>query len=597
MSERTKLLFVTVCILAIHVGLVLFVLPKHVFYLGDSSAKFFQAWSLVQNRFRSTALVYPGRAIDPTFTYAPNMKTAFIRSGGERKPYGVYSDVFAAIAGMGFALAGFAGLYVPSFIGTMLICVSSFWVARQVVSAGVALWAPAILCLGSPLLFFGVEFHEHQLATGLGFGAIALGVAHALSGRASQAVLSGVLTGACAMLRAEGYVLGLALAASHFLAGRGWRGTARACAFLALGALGVLVPLWCLNQMAYGAPLGLHVAKVDRAVTAWQAVPLAERAATWPLAYMGSRLWPWLNAVESTLAPVFTYKLQLTLLAAPPLALLCSRLSRLNQTARDAVVSLSITVMSLLMLAYAFGNLRRYQAGLLHMFPLALFGYFGLLVHPPADASPSSRTALRYLAWTMIGYFAVAMVLLHRGVGVTNTWGPRYYFVTFLPLVALLLWVASRVPSCLSPMARNMALACLAGLLLASLAVQGGGIYALGRAKGRYARLDRLVESAQRQFVITDFPGLSELVPRQFCKRTLLCIREGVTEFAPLIALASSHDAKGFCVVDHRPRQSQTDAVQAPEVSGYEKTLLGTAALFSDVSLDVFRYVAVPASL
>ena len=155
---------------------------------------------------------------------------------------------------------GVRGAYVLPALGLLLVLASTAWLAllldRRRRPVAVLLTA----FLGTPLLFYGLEFWEHTLAAGMAVLATALFVrcADDPSAKPARFFGAGLLLGIAVLLRPEALWFGAAvLAASPLLRSRpSWMQILTAGAGLVIA----LVPLELYTLLHFGHPLPPHIA-------------------------------------------------------------------------------------------------------------------------------------------------------------------------------------------------------------------------------------------------------------------------------------------------------------------------------------------------
>lgn len=227
------------------IGLV--VLRPEAVYSGDIGVKYVQAQALVERRFRSLDIGYPGEFLDPQRQYFP-LRPPFVMNVRGGAPQAIFPPASTLIEAIGVAIAGFRGMIVVTLIGAFV----TLYAARRLSPGRDAFVAVLALGLASPLWFYAVSGWEHAPAVGLGV----LGFALALhSPSRAAAFLAGVSVGAGATVRDEVVLLVPGVALAVWLRSRRWQPVALAFA-------GVLVPLalaMALEVWWFGRPPAAHV--------------------------------------------------------------------------------------------------------------------------------------------------------------------------------------------------------------------------------------------------------------------------------------------------------------------------------------------------
>jgi hypothetical protein len=244
-------------------------LPHGVFWHSDEGAKFLQLVNLrLTPAGLDTAILYPGRATDPTLTFAPfhPRQRRVDASGAIYLQWPIFLPLLSAPF---YALLGMAGLYLLPLGGALLAC----WLAYRLslaagAAARVAWWAIPLTGLCTPVGFYGWVYFEHTLAAALVAGATLLALRGLAGGRGRSLAGAGALLGAAIYLRSELYVLvlvfGVALGARALGARRGAPDAPTARRVLAAGAGAgaalalTLLPLWLYYTQSEGGPLPQH---------------------------------------------------------------------------------------------------------------------------------------------------------------------------------------------------------------------------------------------------------------------------------------------------------------------------------------------------
>lgn len=136
--------------------------PLNGFWSTDQGVKLIQVQSLLLNKFSSSALIYPGAAIDTDDRVSP-LRGQYYQHDGHT--YAMFSDAFALISSVPFFFFGFAGLYLFPLVSLATLSLICTCIARPLLGSRGALLLALALTLTSPLLFYSVIFWEHLPAT------------------------------------------------------------------------------------------------------------------------------------------------------------------------------------------------------------------------------------------------------------------------------------------------------------------------------------------------------------------------------------------------------------------------------------------------
>ena len=227
------------------IGLV--VLRPEAVYSGDIGVKYVQAQAVVDHRFRSLDIPYPGDFLDPDRRFFP-LRPPFVMTVGGGAPQAIFPPASTVIEALGVAVAGFRGMIVMTLIGGAVTILA----ARRLAPERDRFVAVLALGLASPLWFYAISGWEHAPAVGLGVLAFAIALRSPLP---AAAFLAGIAVGAGATIRDEVILLVPGVALAAWIRTRGWRAVAQTVG-------GVLVPLalaMALEVWWFGRPPAAHV--------------------------------------------------------------------------------------------------------------------------------------------------------------------------------------------------------------------------------------------------------------------------------------------------------------------------------------------------
>jgi hypothetical protein len=177
----------------------LVVLAPEAVYSGDIGVKFVQARALVEHRFASLDIPYPGAFLDPARAFFPMRAPFVMTSGGSTQA--IFSPTSAMLQAVAVWIAGLQGLIGLSVLSSAVILFAT-WRFASGPGADAAEGLLVLLALGvaSPLWFYAVSGWEHAPAVACGTAAFAVAVCGParLSG-----ILGGLLVGAGGTLRDE----------------------------------------------------------------------------------------------------------------------------------------------------------------------------------------------------------------------------------------------------------------------------------------------------------------------------------------------------------------------------------------------------------
>jgi len=228
-------------------------LPPQTFFAGDPGVKLIAARHAIANPTRPVQIPLPEIGGEP----AAFVDRFFIVHG--EHAHAVTPELFPLVSAPFIALFGLRGAYILPALGLLLALASTAWLALLLDRRRSAVAVLLTAFLGTPLLFYGLEFWEHAVAAGVASLALALFVQSASASAGSGRFFgAGVLFGVAALLRPEALWFGAAaLIAAPLLRSRpGWRQMAVAGA----GLIAALIPLELYTFIHFGHPLPPHIA-------------------------------------------------------------------------------------------------------------------------------------------------------------------------------------------------------------------------------------------------------------------------------------------------------------------------------------------------
>jgi len=506
---------------------VVYATPRDAFWIADCGNKAILSERLLETRFGTLALDHPAAAWDPAgeaFPIPPPF--AVLREEGFVSQY---PPLYSALTAPFLALFGPAGLRVPAALG-VAACAALFvlWTAPVLGRRWAALGGLS-LGLASPLFFYGTVVWEHSLTVALTLAAVVL-LARPSAARAAAA---GSLAALACAFRAELALMGIALAVALTARCRRpapalWFGT---------GALPVLCAWLGFNLLAYGDPLGVHVAEnvgVTAATAAAAPLALARRAAALLTAY-GS------GPAEGTLMALAL----LGCLGGGAWAALRGGSVESRAAAAATAVGVGVCLLATVQIATArvpLVALARYNGLLAHLPWLALAGLGAARLFRDAAYAPlrlGVGAGLLFLAVAVP--FRVALTPFETG----GFWGPRMLLPALPALIAAAL-------AALHALAPRVALPAAGALVAAGLVASAGAVELLARQKLEVAALQDLLRGRPQEIVVTNHPALGQQLAGAWGEKALLLVDDD----AALARLAHGLGERGadeFLVLDRAP--------------------------------------------
>ena len=229
-------------------------LPPQTFFAGDPGVELIAARHAIATPTRPLQIPLPEIGGEP----APFVDQFFLIH--DTHAHAVTPELFPIVSAPFIALFGLRGAYILPALGLLLALASTAWLAVLLDRRRSAVAVLLTGFLGTPLLFYGLEFWEHAVAAGVAALALALFVRASSETAAGPGRLFGigVLFGIAALLRPEALWFGLAvLVASPLLRSRpSWRQIATTAA----GLVCTLVPVELYTLLHFGHLLPPHIA-------------------------------------------------------------------------------------------------------------------------------------------------------------------------------------------------------------------------------------------------------------------------------------------------------------------------------------------------
>jgi len=214
------------------------------FFVGDPGVKLIAAQNAIDHPSRPFEITLPSIASIPV----PHVEPFFSVHGDHA--HAITSALFPVLSAPFLAAFGVRGLYVLPALGFLLTVAGCAALATALDSRRRPVVVGLAAALGTPFLFYGLEFWEHTLA----LGCAAMGAALFLQRRA---LLAGLLFGVATMLRPEaGWFAGAFVAASRALPDppsfRSWL-------LAAIAAVVALAPLQLYTIVHFGTLFPPHL--------------------------------------------------------------------------------------------------------------------------------------------------------------------------------------------------------------------------------------------------------------------------------------------------------------------------------------------------
>lgn len=407
-----------------------------IFMNSDVGLRFIQIETLIAQNWRTFAVPYATH-IDPNFAYVPYYYAYSLLDG---RIFFNISPFFPFVTSFLYAGLGTLGLTIIPVVGTLLTAWGIYQLAMllQLRSVFLAMWTAVI---ATPLLFYSSQLWDHTIGTGFAILGIALAVKGVRHHNWRSCGFGGLFLGLSLGQRPELYlfvgVLGIVWLL-HF-------GRERLLTLSLLsGGLTGIVPLWIMQTIWFGHPLGMALATNLLGYGRPSAYPLVLDG--YPRAFVMGQFLFHIEARDP-----LTFSAALAVLIGIILFFFGFRLPRYQKRAVFWGAAGMTAVGFLLWAIVARDNL---VTGFISTFPLIGIS-LAFIERKEEDAEP--YRLYRFLFFTTLAYLA-GMVIFWPAFG-ARLWGSRY-LLTAYPLMILLAFYTwetyqSRLSTDLRPIIRT----------------------------------------------------------------------------------------------------------------------------------------------
>jgi hypothetical protein len=423
-----------------------------VFSTSDAGLRYWQVHSLIETQWKTLAIDYPTE-LDPAYRYAPYYYAYSLIDG---QLYFDISPFYPLLASFLYKAVGKIGLVISPIIGAIFTIWGIYKLAIlcNLPKPNLMMWATIF---ATPLLFYSVQVWDHTLGTGLAL----LGLAYALQGLRQEKrhliFSGGVILSLAAGQRPELYVLVGAFGFAWTITN--WRAYQQST-ILIIGGIAGILPIWALQQLWVGHPLGLatatHLLGYGRAVSY-----LAQPAGHPKSVKIGNFLFH----INSGDLPTF-----FAALAAIIGAGLLFTALRLPKYQNNKTLWVGAILTFIGVAIWSFTALQNMVTGLVSTF--SLFGISMAFVSGKKD-NPFTHMVYRIIFITLIMYVGV-MVVFWPAFG-ARIWGARYLLTAYPLLIFLAFYNYSVYDKLISLSIRRTF-----QLIFAFLLIIGVGFHMLG---------------------------------------------------------------------------------------------------------------------
>jgi hypothetical protein len=223
------------------------------FFSGDTGLRYYQVRELIDNGWRTVAVDYPARFLDPHLEHVPFYYAYVVV---DDQLFLSISPYFPLLASFLTTLLGTVGLAVLPVLGTVATAAATYRLAKLsgLSSSPLVLWATA---LATPLLFYALAFWDHAFVTAFALWGVAF-LAGGVAKDDVRSLLAGSILLALAWVQRPEFAVLVAAVGVSLLLTRFHRSTALA---FGMGNLIGALPLFLLQHVWYGHPLGIVYAR------------------------------------------------------------------------------------------------------------------------------------------------------------------------------------------------------------------------------------------------------------------------------------------------------------------------------------------------
>ncbi len=522
--------------------LILLMQPSGSFWITDCGNKFILVQNM--NRTGSINIAYPSADIDPDGRFFPKADFHFQRVGDKFQSF--YPPYYPWLGLQAWRLAGTAGLSLLSMLSMLVVIWLSTVIAdRMGIKDQWRITVP-VLAFCTPFFFYSQVFWEH------GFSIIFSSLAFILllkwgpgNSREDQETLqgrgylfmalAGILMGISCIFREESYLFFGAAGLAMLL----MRVPVRRLAVYGASWAVALTPAWLWQYSTYGNIMGIHavgyrsLAQYSVADTLFDKVMLKI-----------SNFYVFLLEFGATAPPPSKWFIAAALPAAI-LILLGIYTSNKRRSFRisRSVLAIICALISLIMVVLLYRNdapviNTLFTKGVIAGSP------FLLLIFCYGREMWGENIRLKFALITSAIFAVVTCLALNQGVlGVI--WGARHFLVLFPVLVPLAVWAFNRFVVDASGRLIKINAIGAAGLLLASLLIQGHAVRTLYIKKNASSKVIETLALTKPQIIVSDVHWLAEDCAPLYFKKHFMQIRND-RDLIDLVALLKRNGIKQF---------------------------------------------------
>jgi hypothetical protein len=461
-------------------------LPADTFFVGDPGVKLAAA---------RNAIAHPGKPLELPLPTIGGERVVFVEPffaiHGDHS-HAVTSEVFPLVSAPLIALFHMRGAYILPALGFLMSLAACGWIASSLDSRRSAAAAALAAGLGTPLLFYGLEFWEHAPAAGLAALATAAFI-RADRDLPGEAFAAGLLFGVAVLLRPEALCYVAAVLGSSRLLPVPPR--AASLAAVMAGLLIAVAPLAAYSLAHFGTVVPPHVSAHSALVTEdW----LAGRAKV---------LSVWLLPATPAAFAVCS--------CAVVGAVLCWQRQAGGAAPWGRAAVIAAAVAASVLIARGTIEIGNFWSAA----PAAVVA----LAWTPADARREGRAFL-----VAVALIDIALVVLTAPNDGGGQWGPRYLLLACVPIAVLAADAIHAIARQHVAGVLMVALLCVAGA-----SIQRAAYRRLRGTKVTYGRVLDLVRSEvpRQGYAVTDLWWLDQVAASATGERQILFAANAGTAF------------------------------------------------------------------
>ncbi len=515
-------------------------LPRESFYSPDSGVKFIQLKEMIAQHQINPAIPYPGLKVDQQLTFQP---LSWLILKKDQKLYSHYSPLYPWLCSLFYRHFQAVGLYVISFLAGVFSLWVMYAIAQFMLDESQAFLSMLLLGLGTPLLFYFLEYWEHSLAVCLTTIAILL-LLKSLDGKTYSCLMVPVVALLAFWSRSESVVFLLAIFAAAlilFIKKKNIRFRQLIAPLLVTG--GILFSFILFNLFTSGTLFGIHVSKHLFSSYAFRSIiDPVQRVKVIATLYGRAGIGAYSPAEYVTTAmTMLAFMLIIVIVIAVKF-----RPSLSKKTQWRVVLSMSLLLIS----AAAVMNIV-FRFSVIGLFQVTPFVIFAPLYLIDQDRSLFAR----FIKLSVLFYFFSSLFIPNIG---GTQWGPRY-ILSYYPLLIICSWNAlDTMHTCFGEQLWRFGQRTFVFLTVCSCCIQGIGVSKLHAVKVFNRETRNILQQASSQVILANYEHfLASICPDLYDQKMFFHVKkqnihilikklyeQDITQFSVASSRAISPDAR-----------------------------------------------------